>query len=85
MPFFGAFSWSFSWSFLDHFFTLSMSGFTSPIRLLSTNKAFISLSLALLVDKKAQSPVSYFTHATIASLAVGLGSIYVSNLVGVYI
>ncbi|XYA00437.1 hypothetical protein QA089_002976 [Meyerozyma guilliermondii] len=47
--------------------------------------AFISLSLALLVDKKAQSPVSYFTHATIASLAVGLGSIYVSNSVGVYI
>mmetsp|Transcript_2128 Transcript_2128/g.2083 ORF Transcript_2128/g.2083 Transcript_2128/m.2083 type:complete len:88 (-) Transcript_2128:198-461(-) len=47
--------------------------------------AFFSLSLALLVDKKSQSPFNYFFHAILASLSIGLGSVYVANSFGVYV
>ncbi|KAL7667130.1 hypothetical protein ABC855_g792 [[Candida] zeylanoides] len=47
--------------------------------------AFVSLALALLGDKKTQSSLYYLAYSLVASLSIGLGSIYVSNTVGVYI
>lgn len=47
--------------------------------------AFFSLSLALLVNIKNKSHVSYVLNAIVASLSIGMGSILVSNYAGVYI
>lgn len=44
--------------------------------------SFVSLSLAFL---NRSSPVKYFSSAAVASLSIGLGSIYVANFFGVYI
>ena len=47
--------------------------------------AFFSLSMALLVNLKNKSTVSYVINSLIASFSIGMGSILVSNYVGVYI
>ncbi|CAH2355162.1 putative dolichyl-diphosphooligosaccharide-protein glycosyltransferase subunit OST5 [[Candida] railenensis] len=47
--------------------------------------AFASLSLAFLGDKRTQSAFSYTFYALGASLSIGLGSIYLSNTLGVYV
>lgn len=47
--------------------------------------AFFSLSMAMLVNMKNKAHVSYVVNCLIASVAIGCGSILVSNYVGVYI
>ncbi|CCE79832.1 Piso0_002923 [Millerozyma farinosa CBS 7064] len=47
--------------------------------------AFMSLSLALLVYSKSKSTGKFLFNAIIASLSIGVGSIYVSNNFGVYV
>ncbi|QWU86971.1 hypothetical protein CA3LBN_001189 [Candidozyma haemuli] len=44
--------------------------------------AFVSLALAFL---NRSSPAKYFSSAAVASVSIGLGSIYVANFFGVYI
>ncbi|CAN3374820.1 hypothetical protein DIURU_002203 [Diutina rugosa] len=46
--------------------------------------AFTSLALMFVGDKK-RNPVAVIVNAAVASLAVGLSAVYVSNFVGVYV
>lgn len=63
----------------------ALSGYSTIFAVILVIVAFFSLSLALLVDRKSQSPFSYFFHAILASLSVGLGSVYVANSFGIYV
>ncbi|CAN3356552.1 hypothetical protein DICA3_C03840 [Diutina catenulata] len=47
--------------------------------------AFISLSMVFIGDKKKQNPLAYVFNAAVASASIGLGTVYVSNFVGVYV
>ncbi|KAK6456982.1 uncharacterized protein RJT20DRAFT_127095 [Scheffersomyces xylosifermentans] len=58
------------------------AGFFNLLLLILT---FLSLSLALIGDRKKKNPLAYIAYAAVASLSIGYGSISISNYVGVYI
>ncbi|EGW31068.1 uncharacterized protein SPAPADRAFT_62993 [Spathaspora passalidarum NRRL Y-27907] len=64
-----------------HAVTTNTTIFTAVLILI----AFGSLSLIFLGDVKNKGLVNYVLNSLVASLAVGLSSIYISNFVGVYI